>query len=140
MSKITRINKGMKHTLTVDSLTRAIINSVDRNGMAEEDARYNAAHILNFFGYGNRIIDNMLEQDDRNLFYFLEDTGILSTEREETSLHDGREWRIHYWRLEMDRVMELAEKEEDVEEMDEDISNLYEEIPDEVWASRPMPE
>ena len=58
-----------------------------------------ADHVLNFFGYGERIIDNMLRTDDRDIFYMLEDLGILKTEREETTLYDGREWRINYWTM-----------------------------------------
>src|SRR2546428_1226914 len=84
-------------TLTVDDLTRAIKNSIDRTGMKEEEARAMAQHVLNFFGYSERIIDNVLEPEDRDAFYMLEDSGILTTEREETTLYDGREWRIHHW-------------------------------------------
>ena len=29
-----------------------------------------------------------------DVFYTMEDLGILETEREETTLFDGREWRI----------------------------------------------
>ena len=58
--------------------------------MRPEDARSIAAHVLNFFGFNERIIDNVLEPDDRDTFYMLEDTGILETERDETTLYDGR--------------------------------------------------
>lgn len=140
MNRITKLNKGMKNTLTVDSLTEAIINSIDRDGMPEEAARGTAEHILNFFGYSERIIDNVLEPGDRDIFYLLEDTGILTTEREETSLYDGREWRIHYWKLQRNRVIQLAEKGEERKKEIEDSVNIYEDIPDDVWASRPLDE
>src|SRR2546425_10136843 len=63
-----------------------------------------AQHVLNFFGYSERIIDNVLEPEDRDAFYMLEDSGILTTEREETTLYDGREWRIHYWMFRKERI------------------------------------
>jgi len=66
-----------------------------------------AQHVLNFFGYSERIIDNILEPEDRDAFYQLEDTGILTTEREETTLYDGREWRIHYWLFRKERIFQL---------------------------------
>jgi len=96
-----------KDTLTVKDLTLAIKNSIKNRGMSEEDAYALAQHILNFFGYSDRIIDNILEPEDRDAFYMLEDTGILTTEREETTLYDGREWRIHYWLFRRERIIEL---------------------------------
>ncbi|HQQ25202.1 MAG TPA: hypothetical protein PLR51_02875, partial [Methanomassiliicoccales archaeon] len=29
------------------------------------------------------------------------------TEREETTLYDGREWRIHYWLFRKERIFQL---------------------------------
>src|SRR2546427_2157709 len=96
MAVKTKSERGPAGTLTVDDLTRAIKNSIDRTGMKEEEARAMAQHVLNFFGYSERIIDNVLEPEDRDAFYMLEDSGILTTEREETTLYDGREWRTHH--------------------------------------------
>ncbi len=95
----------------VDSLAKAIRRSVGHEGMRPEDARTIAAHVLNFFGFNERIIDNVLEPDDRDTFYMFEDTGILQTERDETTLYDGREWRIHYWMFRKDRIFDLARQE-----------------------------
>ncbi|HEV2316296.1 MAG TPA: DUF6015 family protein [Thermoplasmata archaeon] len=92
-------------------MAKAIRRSVGHDGMRAEDARSIAAHVLNFFGFNERIIDNVLEPDDRDTFYMLEDTGILETERDETTLYDGREWRIHYWMFRKDRIFELATAE-----------------------------
>jgi len=98
---------GKCATLTVDDLTRAIKNGIDREGLPDEEARKMAQHVMNFFGYSERIIDNILEPEDRDAFYQLEDTGILTTEREETTLYDGREWRIHYWLFRKERIFQL---------------------------------
>jgi len=97
-------------TLTLDELTVAIRNGIDKEGMPDEQAKEMAQHILNFFGYSERIIDNILEPEDRDAFYMLEDTGILTTEREETTLYDGREWRIHYWLFRKERIHQLIER------------------------------
>ena len=94
-----------------DSLTKAIRRSVGHEGMQSEDARTIANHVLNFFGFNERIIDNVLEPDDRDTFYMLEDNGILETERDETTLYDGREWRIHYWMFRKERIVALAQEE-----------------------------
>ena len=64
--------------VTVEDLTQAIKNSIDTSrGMVEEQAYGLARHVLNFFGYSDRIIDNVLEPEDRDAFYMLEDAGIL---------------------------------------------------------------
>lgn len=120
--------------ITVDDLTIAIENSIDSDMKLEHEEAFDLAqHVLNFFGYSNRIIDNVLEPEDRDAFYMLEDSGVLTTEREEITLYDGREWRIHYWLFKNEKIQDLINnikpvQEEVVEEID-----LYKELPREAW-------
>ena len=77
----------------------------------------------------------MLEPEDRDAFYTMEDIGVLRTEREETTLFDGREWRIHYWILNISKIMSLAQMKSNYMDMGEDQDfSVYEEIPDEYWS------
>lgn len=123
--------------ITVDELTAAIVNSVSRKGMEAEAAREMSIHVLNFFGYGDRIVDNVLEPEDRDVFYMLEDTGILTTEREETTLYDGREWRIHYWLFNRDRIKELLHGLRKVDRgITPGVGEVYTEIPEDIWRTR----
>ena len=135
MAVLTKSEQGPLGTLTVEDLTRAIRNSIDRAGMKDEEARAMAQHVLNFFGYSERIIDNVLEPEDRDAFYMLEDSGILTTEREETTLYDGREWRIHYWMFRKDRIAELVltAKEREARELG---LTVYDDVPDDLWNQR----
>ncbi|EQD47146.1 hypothetical protein B1B_12459 [mine drainage metagenome] len=103
--------EGSSATINLNALSMAVRRSVGHDGMRKEDAEAIASNILNFFGFNERIIDNVLEPDDRDTFYMLEDCGILETERDETTLYDGREWRIHYWMFRKDRILELAREE-----------------------------
>ena len=121
-------------TLTVEHLTKAIKNSIDKAGMPEEEARAMAQHVMNFFGYSERIIDNVLEPEDRDAFYILEDAGILMTEREETTLYDGREWRIHYWMFRKERINELICGKKGCDSASGLDQNVYDEIPDDIWS------
>jgi len=121
-------------TLTVEHLTKAIKNSIDKQGMPEEEARAMAQHVMNFFGYSERIIDNVLEPEDRDAFYMLEDAGILMTEREETTLYDGREWRIHYWMFRKERINELITGKHRLDAISVDAVNVYDEVPDDIWS------
>lgn len=121
--------------LTINNLTRAIQNSVNPSGIDKGEARKMAEHMMNFFGYSDRIIDNVLEPEDRDVFYMMEDVGILMTEREETTLYDGREWRINYWLFRKDRIQELIDNRPTRSKIsEEEESSVYEEIPDDVWT------
>lgn len=135
MAVRTKTEPGPLGALTVEDLTRAIKNSIDRAGMKDDEARTMAQHVLNFFGYSERIIDNVLEPEDRDAFYMLEDSGILTTEREETTLYDGREWRIHYWMFRKERIAQLVEAQRAKEEA-EHMPSVYDDVPEDFWASR----
>lgn len=120
--------------VTVDELTLAIKNSIDSShGMVEEQAYMLAHHVLNFFGYSDRIIDNILEPEDRDAFYMLEDAGILTTEREETTLYDGREWRIHYWLFRREKIASMMVKTgpQSYDSVQEE--SVYDDLPDDIW-------
>ncbi len=118
--------------VTVEELTQAIMNSPDNKGIPEEEAYDIARHVLNFFGYSDRIIDNVLEPEDRDMFYMLEDATILTTEREETTLYDGREWRINYWLFRKDKIRQLMD-DEGKNGNKEDEETVYDEIPLDAW-------
>lgn len=127
------MNDGFK-IITIEDLAKAIRNNIDKRGLTEEDAVRMARHVLNFFGFNDRIIDNVLEPEDRDAFYTLEEYGLLLTEREEVTLNDGREWRVHYWRLHKDKIFETVKVAKELEKKKgtEDYS-VYDELPEEVW-------
>lgn len=120
--------------LTLENLTRAIQNSMGLKGIDRSEAKRMAEHMLNFFGYSDRIIDNVLEPEDRDVFYMMEDSGLLTTEREETTLYDGREWRINYWLFRKSRIQELINLTSENDDEDDDDDNIYDDIPEDVWT------
>ena len=113
-------------------------NSKNLEGTIDCDvAEEMADHVLNFFGFGERIIDNMLKTDDRDIFYMLEDLGILKTEREETTLYDGREWRINYWTLKKQYIADLTGGNPDecsMDGLDLEPEEVYGDLPDDIWS------
>lgn len=125
----------------LNDLTTAIENSINGgNGLDRKQAYDLAQHVLNFFGYDDRIIDNVLEPEDRDAFYMLEDARILFTEREEITLYDGREWRIHYWLFDKDRIAELMELASPMKEQ-HDVSDFdYDSLPSDAWDRAPRTE
>jgi hypothetical protein len=123
--------------LTLAQLTQAIRYKVDID-METSVAESIAEHALGFFGFSNRIIDNALEPTDRNLFYQLQDYDLLTTESEETTLWDGREWRIHYWKFKADaeELARLSVVEDKSEEEEDPYAGIYEDVPVSLWRER----
>ena len=111
---------GILMGMTLGELTKAIQQHIDLE-VDSEVAQGMAEHALGFFGFYNRIIDNALEPTDRNLFYMFQDYNLLTTESEETTLWDGREWRIHYWKFKPDlresveAYMQRSKKTEEID-------------------------
>ena len=124
--------------LTLAQLTSAIRSKVDSD-MEIVVAESIAEHALGFFGFSNRIIDNALEPTDRNLFYQLQDYDLLTTESEETTLWDGREWRIHYWKFKAnaEEFARAAAEAALLNQMDKDpYSDVYDDVPVSLWKER----
>ena len=119
--------------LTTETLASAINYSPEYSHMGDDESSYLAEHILNFFGYSDRIIDNVLHPEDRDTFYMLEDAGLMETEREETTLYDGREWRIHYWLLKIAEIQRRTAAGPKYAPDDQEPS-VYDEIPDDIWS------
>lgn len=132
MARISRREADLE-IITVEDLSQAI---QDRIGLVQEEADRDAEFVMDIFGFNDRIIDNVLEPEDRQLFYILEEEGLLTTEREETTLYDGREWRTHYWLFRKDKVLASADSYRSKKSASAGEFDIYNEIPDDVWASR----
>ena len=115
-------------TLNLRTLSKVIESKVGISGSHAKDL---ALRLLNYFGFGMSVIDNCLDQEDRRLFYFLQDLKILKTHWEEAILPSGRIWRIFYWDLNMDEIArELTRLSEGAKEE----TGPYESLPEEVWS------
>ena len=115
-------------------LAIAIQHHIDTN-MDYETAEGMAEHALGFFGYYDRIIDNALEPTDRNLFYIFQDYDLLTTESEETTLWDGRDWRIHYWKFKPELKQMIENYASDKDDGDDDpYLDIFTHLPSHAWA------
>jgi hypothetical protein len=127
--------------LTLDDLSKAISNRV---GIDFDEAKRDAGFVMDIFGFDDRVIDNVLDPEDRQLFYILEEEGMLTTEREETTLYDGREWRTHYWRLKKDTIMryskdtarktDLIIDKKQIKNISDD--DIYNTMTEDLWTTR----
>ena len=142
MDSIRRRQKTLMDIITLTDLANAIANRV---GIKKEKAWRIAGFVLDLFGYDDRIIDNVLDPEDRQLFYILESEGMLTTGREVTMLNNGREWLTHYWQLKKKTILKYAREEN--KRFTETLSfkrrnmnipkkNIYSTLSEEVWTSR----
>lgn len=126
--------------VTMHQVELALAKTVGkRSEMSAEDVRKLAEYVMSFFGYTDEVIDNRLTPDDRDVFYMLEEEGLVTTTHEEVLLKKGKLWRIHYWILKKDQIARLASADEEVEAVVDEPSDVYEELSDEQWARHRTP-
>ncbi len=123
--------------VTMSEIRAALRATVGRRGISEEDICALADYLISFFGFDSEVIDNRLDMDDRDVFYMLEEAGLLSTRQEEIHIKKGKLWRIHYWILRTDRIKELATGFG--RKPDENVFAVYEGLPEEAWVRAPLP-
>jgi hypothetical protein len=99
--------------------------------VTEDVAEDISLRVLNYFGFHDEIIDNALDQDDRRMFYFLQDVQLLTTRWEEVVLPTGRTWRVFYWGLNVDKIEKFAAPMIEAEDIE---LGLYDSLPDGVWS------
>jgi hypothetical protein len=126
-------NQLVDQIVTVDKVKKVLEKTIGKKGIGPGEIDHLANYLMNFFGYGEYVIDNVLSSEDRDVFYMLEEEGILKTSREEINLLKGKVWRIHYWILRKREILQQASESEKVENPEEDFS-IYKEISDETWS------
>jgi len=129
------VNENLLRTLTVirvSELTEALRKTLGKKGMPDAEISRLADYLMSFFGFNDEVIDNLLTPEDRDVFYMLEEEGLLTTRREEINLKRGKLWRIHYWIIKKEYIRKLAAKKEEEEE--ESYGSVYDSISEEVWS------
>jgi len=122
--------------VTMSELRAALRVTVGKRGMSEDDIVALADYLMSFFGFDSEVIDNRLDMDDRDVFYMIEEAGLLGTRQEEIHIKKGKLWRIHYWVLRTARIKELAGTRVRREESG---GFAYDHLPAEAWARTPLP-
>jgi hypothetical protein len=118
--------------ITVQDVERALMNTLGKKGMEEKEVKKLAEYVMNFFGFEDTISDNLLKAKDRDVFYTLQDVGILTTFQDQITIKKGKIWRIHYWVLKKRDILRLANQVDEVKE-EEDYA-IYDDISNDVWT------
>ena len=116
----------------MSEVVAALRATLGKRGMQDLEIRILAEYLLSFFGFETEVIDNNLDVADRDVFYMLEEEGLLGTRQEEVLIKKGKTWRIHYWVLRVDRIKQLAKGSG--ARRTEDAFAVYNDVPDEIWA------
>ncbi len=116
----------------MSELVAALRATVGHRGMTEEDLRALADYLMSFFGFNTEAIDNNLDVADRDVFYMLEEEGLLTTRQEEVLIKKGKMWRIHYWILRVERIKVLAKGAGP--KSPADAFAVYGDLPDDIWT------
>jgi len=115
------------------AISRSLTNVCDKD---QEWIDQIAQFVMDFFGYEERILDNRLTPRDRDIFYMLEGMDLLRTEMEEATIQKGKIWRIHYWILNKDKILEvLANEEPPCDDENAPIEGkVYDNLPENGWS------
>jgi hypothetical protein len=124
--------------VTMQQVASALKRTVGKKGMSDDEIKKLAEYVMSFFGYTDEVIDNRLTSEDRDVFYMLEEEGLLTTTQEEVLLKKGKLWRIHYWILKKDQIIRLAKQDEGVGKEVEGAADVYEQLSDEEWGRHKM--
>ncbi|OGS51690.1 MAG: hypothetical protein A3K75_04530 [Euryarchaeota archaeon RBG_13_61_15] len=120
--------------VTMQQVESALKKTVGKKGMSGGEINKLAEYLMSFFGYTDEVIDNRLTSEDRDVFYMLEEAGLLTTTHEEVLLKKGKLWRIHYWILKKDQIIRLANADEAASKEVESVGDVYDQVSDEEWA------
>jgi len=117
--------------VTYDVLLSALRRSFGPR-IDEAALRRISEYVLNIFGYSSYHPDYRLNQEERNLFYLLEDHGIVMTQEEEFNFPRGGTIRIGFWVLKKKRIFELVGPEEP-EVYVENAVSVYDTLDQDIW-------
>lgn len=120
--------------VTMQQVELALKRTLGKKGMSDDEVKRMAEYVMSFFGYTDEVIDNRLTPEDRDVFYMLEEEGLLTTTQEEVLLKKGKLWRIHYWILKKDQIIRLASADEGAKAEKEAAEDVYDQLSDEEWA------
>lgn len=117
-----------KEVITHETLAQAIKNRLEVTADVADDIAF---RVLNYFGFEDEIIDNVLDHDDRRMFYLLQDMQMLTTHWEEAVLPTGRVWRVFYWGLNTERIGQFSRSPSQEGRIQ---LGIYETLPEDVWS------
>lgn len=119
--------------ITLEDLRVAFRKAFEESGISEDQLDEWADTIISLFGFDYSVVDNRLTPKDRDIFYKLEEAGLVFTKQEEVTLSKGKVWRLHYWFLNRKRILKLSRGEDEPDE-EGDAYSVYDVTDDDLWS------
>ena len=127
-----KADDGDNLVVTIELFRGALKKTMGKK-MDEAEIDRIAEFVMGLFGFDMSVIDNMLSTSDRDVFYMLEEARLLRTTRDEVTIAKGKIWRIHYWILNEEKIIELNEPDPPVVKKKRGEFDIYKELDDEDW-------
>ncbi len=132
--------KESTRSVTEQELALAIERTLVAHGrIPASEAAPTARMVLGYFGPDDAVLDNTLQGEDRDRFYWLEDEGLLTSQEEDATVSQGRSWRIHYWILQKTRIREVVKEAQGRAASGEASSAVYASIGERDWRHEDRP-
>ena len=111
----------------------ALEKALAPKNLSPEEINRLAEKIMDLFGFEDQVVDNRLTPEDRDIFYMLEENGLVTTIEDDVQVQKGKTWRIYYWVLKKDQILRLAHGSgvKDSGVLPE--ADIYKTISDDVW-------
>lgn len=119
--------------VSIKQLETALSKTLANQNLSRERITQIAEKIMDLFGYSDQVVDNRLTPEDRDLFYMLEESGLLTTIEEDVQVEKGKTWRIYYWVLKKDQIQRLSQEYSATAQEQATEADIYENIADDVW-------
>ncbi len=109
-------------------LISALEHTYGSKGLTRGDVLDLCDFLLDFFGYEDYVLDNVLSPPERDAFYDLEENGILKTQAEEITLNKGKVWRVNQWVFRRNKIMEFSKFPVESSNLEKDYEEIFKEL------------
>jgi len=119
--------------VSIKEIRTALEKALQSKQLSHEEIDRLAERIMDLFGFTDQVVDNRLSPEDRDIFYMLEEAGLVTTIEDDVQVQKGKTWRIYYWVLKKDQILRLSSESAAKAAKDEPEADIYETISEDVW-------
>jgi len=114
--------------ISVDKLAKALEIALS---LDKRESKSLAHEILNH-AESDYILDNVIDDELRNVLYEIEETGIIKTKRDEAILYNGKDWRSFFWYIDIKKINDIIKNAKRNYEGNA-IEGIYSSLPEDAW-------
>jgi hypothetical protein len=118
--------------VNIKELTIALEKALSSKQLSKDEINGLAERIMDLFGFEDQVVDNRLTPEERDIFYMLEEAGLVTTIEDDVQVQKGKTWRIYYWILKTDQIIRLSSESSKIAD-EKPEADIYETISEDVW-------